>query len=290
MSKIKGYDTKTIIGIFILIIIVHALTLMKKIPTVSFNIAPKDESRIKLKILNKVSKSKQIVQTNKSKEKIEVKKAYLGEKLSTFARQTVAKNVGTFKNASKGKRNAQSTKDQAQKKIKKKVDFKDLALTGFTPKSERVEKKSQLNKARKGIKRGVSRKVGLSQNNDFIKDVTLGDFTRLNTQEFEFYGFYHRIRQKLEQFWGRNIQEQAQKIAKSGRTIASDTNHITALEIELNQNGEIVNVKIKGKSGVKELDTTAVRTFNDAGPFPNPPKKMLKNNRVKINWSFVVAT
>ena len=214
----------------------------------------------------------------------------MGKAKSTFARQTVAKDIGTFKDASRGSKDATSSKSQSQTKNQKKVDLKKLAFEGFSPRARQVQKTARSVSSKKGVKRGTSKKVGLSKTNDYIKDVALGDFTRLNTQEFEFYGFYHRIRQKLEQFWGRNIQEQAQKIAKQGRSIASGTNHVTALQIELNSNGEIVNVKVKGESGVKELDQTAVKTFNEAGPFPNPPKKMLVNGRVLINWSFVVTT
>lgn len=163
------------------------------------------------------------------------------------------------------------------------ISENDQSLWGFNT----LEDKKMI---KKGIKRGSAKTKGLSRSNDYIKDIPLGDFTKLNTQEFEFYGFYHRIRQKLEQFWGRNIQDQADKIIKQGRSIASGTNHVTALQIELNERGEIVKVRVNAASGVKELDNTAIRTFNEAGPFPNPPKKMLKNGRAYINWSFVVNT
>ncbi len=285
-------DSKKIAFIAIAICLVHGLSLYKSIPKYAHYSPVKSEPSkgIKFKILSEVAKAKQIVQTNKSKEEVEVKKAFLGKQKSTYLRQTVAKRVGTFKDASKGIKTATATKDQTASKAKKKVNFKDLALKGFNPieKTQKEVAKTASNK--KGSKRGTSRVVGLSQANDFVKDIPLGDFTRLNTQEFEFYGFYHRIKQKLEQFWGRNIQEQAQAIAKQGRSIASGTNHVTALQIELNSRGEIVSVKIEGASGVNELDQTAVKTFNEAGPFPNPPKKMLTDGKVKINWSFVVTT
>jgi len=287
----KKIETKKVVYIAVAICAIHALTLLKSIPTFSSYTPIKDESQaIKLKIISELSKSKQIVQTNKSKDKLEAKKAFLGKAKSTFARQTVAKDIGTFKDASRGSKDATSSKSQSQAKNQKKVDLKKLALEGFSPVAKQVQKTAKSVSSKKGVKRGTAKKVGLSKTNDYIKDVALGDFTRLNTQEFEFYGFYHRIRQKLEQFWGRNIQEQAQKIAKQGRSIASGTNHVTALQIELNSNGEIVNVKVKGESGVKELDQTAIKTFNEAGPFPNPPKKMLVKGRVFINWSFVVTT
>ena len=77
---------------------------------------------------------------------------------------------------------------------------------------------------------------------------------------------------------------------KTGRSIASDSNHITSLEIFLDEKGEIVDVSVNSPSGVRELDNAAIKTFNQAGPFPNPPKGMLKQGKAKIKWSFVVNT
>ena len=139
------------------------------------------------------------------------------------------------------------------------------------------------------------KQVGLDAQIQYFEDMAQfwlvdADFTKLNTQEYEYYGFYHRIRQKLEQFWGLNIQEQANKIFKQGRSIASDSNLITGLTIRLNERGEIVDIVLKSTSGVKELDDAAVESFNQAGPFPNPPKGMLQNGKATIDWGFVVNT
>ena len=95
---------------------------------------------------------------------------------------------------------------------------------------------------------------------------------------------------KLEQFWGRSVKEQAQKIFKSGRRIPASENHITSLVVTLNSRGEIVDVTVNSTSGIKELDDAAVGSFNEAGPFPNPPKGMLRNGFAKIEWGFVVNT
>ena len=118
----------------------------------------------------------------------------------------------------------------------------------------------------------------------------MSDFTQLNTVEFKYYGFYHRIRQKLEQFWGRSIQEKAEAIYKSGRRLPASDNYTTSLQVTLNAKGEIVAVNIKSPSGVKELDDAAIESFNQAGPFPNPPKDLVRNGRAVIEWGFVVKS
>lgn len=286
------------LAIFVcLSILLHAMVLISKMTEISFfdQKASQVEKVVRLKLLQGTNSKirKQIVQTEQVNNNKKAEKAFLGKKNNKVERQTRAANTGKFKTAGVGVRNGSLSKSKARKNLKKKkkiVSLKDLGFkTNPEDYSEKKFKKIE-SSSRKGLANGSRAQKGLGQSNDFIEDIPLGDFTKLNTQEFEFYGFYNRIREKLEQFWGRNIEEQSEKIFKQGRSIASDTNHITALEIEINNIGEIVKVDIKSASGIRELDSAAIETFNQAGPFPNPPSKMLKNGRAKIKWSFVVNT
>lgn len=273
-------------------IIMHTFFLLITLPEnkISNNLIDKNKV-IKVKILSDIikSKPKQIVESEKSKNRIKKDSLFLGERTNTFERQTKAKNVGAFKKAGLGNKNAKNTKmakQKAAKKVvkKKSISFSDLAVASSISPLKQPDSIGQT----KGLRTGDKNLKGESRSSDYIKDMPLGDFTNLNTQEYEFYGFYHRIRIKLEQFWGRNIQEQANKIYKSGRRIAVNKNHITSLLIKIDETGSIIGVNIKSTSGVKELDKAAVESFNQAGPFPNPPKKMLKNGIATIEWSFVV--
>lgn len=279
----------------IISLLAHTVLLSLYIPNLRNISLLKKITPIKLKIQSVApqtnKKPKQIVETSESKNKKVQNSEYLGKTNTYFDRQTRAKNTGIFKKAGAGAKSGNKQKlmqKQAIKKAKRKIKnikFSDLSLAkNYVPK----KMKQHMSGQKLGLSNGDKQAVGLGRSSDFVKDIPLGDFTKLNTQEFQFYGFYHRIRQKLEQFWGRNLQQQADRIFKTGRSIASDKNHITSLVIELNAKGEIVKVHIRSTSGVKELDDAAVNAFNQAGPFPNPPKKMLKNGTATIEWSFVV--
>jgi TonB family protein len=130
----------------------------------------------------------------------------------------------------------------------------------------------------------------INQNNDYIESVPLGTLTQLNTKEHKFYGFYFRIRQKLEQHWGNSLQQKAEVLWKKGRRMPSSTQRITGVIVKIDEMGQILDVVVKSSSGVLELDQAAVESFNKAGPFPNPPKDMLENGRAEIEWGFVVKT
>ena len=126
-----------------------------------------------------------------------------------------------------------------------------------------------------------------SATTDHVEDVPLGELTQLNTTEFKFYGFYHRIRQKLEQYWGNSLREKAMLLHRQGKAHRLRRERVTALVVVIDHLGNIVRVRLKSTSGVKELDDAAVESFNKAGPFPNPPHEMLKQGQAEIEWGFV---
>jgi TonB family protein len=252
----------------------------------------------------KSSAKKQIVNNELTGQEIKpIDSQFLGEKDQTYDRQTIASKVDLFNKAALGQRtglvNGEKTQELTKSAPKvatpktmgvgKKMTLNDLSLSNENL-TEAINKAESLNTAKLGVKNGDSASRGLSSNNDFIETVPLGDFTHLNTTEFKYYGFYHRIRQKLEQFWGNSIREKAKTMYMSGRRIPATENLITSITVDINHKGEIVHVKVIGTSGVRELDEAAVESFNKAGPFPNPPQGMLKNGVATIEWGFVVKS
>lgn len=290
--------------IFILVLVVHLGLLMVKILRPfdgKKNIAAQDlgdlTKPMKVTIIDPKDvpkRMKQIVQSEDG-QKIKPKdSAFLGEKDRSFDRQTVARKVGVFNKGGKGGA-ASEAKPQPKSANKnppglpKNLKLSDLGSAGWASNPYESLAKDYSEKKKAGAASGDPTSRGISSTNDYLPDVPLGDLTHLNTVEFKYYGFYHRIRQKLEQFWGRSIQEKAQALLKSGRTIASD-NLVTALVVVMDEAGDIVDIKVRGSSGVKELDDAAIESFNDAGPFPNPPKDLVSNGRVTIEWGFVVSS
>lgn len=242
---------------------------------------------LKVKIVREpeVSTKKQIVQSDDVESKEKPKdKSFLSDKDRKVDRETIAKKVAPFKSPGKGT----ATKDSLSLSDLGAFDKSHDPLKAASKTMNNGQAKSNPSKA--GVVTGDMQKRGVSSTNDFVEEVPLGDLTYLNTVEYKYYGFYHRIRQKLEQFWGRSIQEKAEAFMKEGRRVASEENLVTSLVVTLNTEGEIVDITIKGASGVKELDEAAVESFNEAGPFPNPPKGLVENGQVKIEWGFVVQT
>ena len=284
-----------LLGMFLVHAIFMTVTLRDKFVAQDLTIIPKP---IKVKLIAEavkameLSQKKQIVQSEDSETSEKRDKAFLSDKDRSFDREVVSRKIDTFNKAAKG--NAQQ--DQIAEKVQgdKKKSLKDMKLSdigmGTFESASKEIAHVPANKSKKGTENGDELSQGFSATNDYVQEVALGDFTHLNTVEYKFYGFYHRIRQKLEQFWGNSIQEKSHQLFRSGRRMPASQDLITSLQVTLNEKGEIVAVKILGASGVRELDDAAVESFNQAGPFPNPPKELLINGKATIEWGFVVKT
>ena len=46
---------------------------------------------------------------------------------------------------------------------------------------------------------------------------------------------------------------------------------------------DVANIIVSGT-----LDAAAIDSFNQAGPFPNPPKGMIRGGKAVVEWGFVV--
>jgi TonB family protein len=242
---------------------------------------PKDDSRhliVKLKS-DPFRHKTQIVQSEDSDSKKKMDDAYLSDKDRFFDREVRARNTDPFKSGE----NAGGTPKYGKKKVK----LSDLGVAvGEDPFKKAAEEYTD---KKNGVHPDKTTNQA-SSTNDYLRDVPLGDMTNLNTVEYKYYGFYHRIRQKLEQFWGRSLHEKANQMLRYGRRVPASEELITSLEITLDSKGDIIAIKIMGSSGIKELDDAAIESFNEAGPFPNPPKGLVVNGKVTLEWGFVVES
>ena len=299
---------RRLLALFALVLTLHVAgfwTNISQFFAVTYKAPPLMEDRATITISPEVldqwkqaaaAQKQQIVQTDQTGRQEKPKNsAFLGEKDMSFDRQTIARKVDVFNKAGKGSTTADTSKSENQpSKAERKLmesALKNLKLSdlGTMAASQPVPEWRPAN-AKKGINTGDAKSQGVSSTNDYIEHVGLGDFTQLNTVEFKYYGFFHRIRQKLEQFWGQSLKEKADALYKSGRRIPASDMYTTSLMITLDAEGQIVKVQVKSSSGVRELDDAATESFNKAGPFPNPPRDMLVNGRTTIEWGFVVKS
>jgi protein TonB len=249
------------------------------ISSFEIDVSKKREERgrpLVVKLKNDQKLNNQIVYSDESENDKAQDDAFLSDKNRSFERQTKAKIVDSF---NKG---ASSSKGPVQKK--KKLGLSDLGKAVNSDPFKAAAK--DYSESKNGDKQNLNHKV--SSTSDYIKDIPHGDLTNLNTVEYKYFGFYHRIRQKLEQFWGRSLKKKNEEMAEQGRVLPQSSEFMSVLKVILDRDGNIISVILSTTSGIKELDDAAIESFHEAAPFPNPPKDLIENGRLTLEWGFVV--
>ena len=230
-------------------------------------------------------KTRQIVEQPSSVNKEKPKDAkYLSAENQKVNKETRAKKTGSFRNR------AQTYRPPPQAMTKKKPNQGTLKmLKDFIPKSDFHFQRKKLHTNKKNSHPNQSPAKDQSASSDYLKDTQRGIHTLLNTREFMYYSYYHRIRVKIQNLWEPSIKKKVVQIFSQSRNIASSQDRITKTIIVLNSLGELVTVQVISESGIRDLDEVAVEAFRAAEPFPNPPKGIADaNGQIKILWDFVL--
>ena len=120
--------------------------------------------------------------------------------------------------------------------------------------------------------------------NDHLKDVEEGDGTYLSTREWKYASFFNRVKQSVSQEW--NPSGQMRLRDPSGQ-IYGGRDRYTILTVTLDGTGRIKDAFVDKSSGLDFLDLEAVKAFERAQPFPNPPPGILATDQtVRFQFGF----
>jgi hypothetical protein len=166
-----------------------------------------------------------------------------------------------------------------------------LALTGkdyeylFGADAEaerRLAQKQRSTKAGKFQQRLARTKAALE---NFIPEVQPGNQTALNTRAAPFASYITRMHRSIHEKWGfGQIVEWDEKPSTSPY---NNPDLLTTLELVLNGDGTIDNVKVIRTSGLTEYDVAALDVAYSAGPYPDPPRAIRSSNgKIYIHWDF----
>lgn len=117
---------------------------------------------------------------------------------------------------------------------------------------------------------------------DKLDGVESGDFTALNSKKWKYAPFFNRMKRQVAQNW--HPDRVYLRRDPTGK-IYGRKDRVTVLQVSLNPNGSLSKVIIEKQSGVDFLDDEAVRAFQMAQPFPNPPSGLVDQDNL-ITFSF----
>ncbi len=120
--------------------------------------------------------------------------------------------------------------------------------------------------------------------NDHLRDVEEGDGTFLNTREWKFASFFNRVKQSVGTHWDPNAQIRRRDPTGS---IYSGKDRYTVLNVTLDEQGMVQDIRVEKSSGLDFLDVEAIASFQRAQPFPNPPAGLLEpDSKVRFSFGF----
>ncbi len=221
--------------------------------------------------------------------------AFLGEKTQTVDRETVSRSQmvntgrGSVKPAQTSKASPGSATPSSQSPFKApgKTILSNLGVPVFRVPGPASESLKQEERARSP--NWASAGAGKEVPSDYIQGINEGDRTALNTREYMFFGYFQRIRSRLDVAWSSTLRQKLEKMYRKGRRIASDKEFKTRTWVVLDEKGSVIKVRLMEESGVYDLDDAAIAAFNEAGPFPNPPKGLInERGQVEVHWDFVL--
>ena len=238
----------------------------------------------------------QVVQTEKGTDtKVPAPNAFLGERTQTVDRETVSKARNTVMEHAGAAPRAKTT-ETAQKKTepaKKTAERQAIPMPTLgdlaVPILPKLKPQTQAQQEQEARNDNWADAGAAPQ--DYVNGYKESDRTVLNTKEFQFYGYYQRIRSRLDAAWVPILRAKLVKYYYGGRHLASEMEHRTRVLVVLNPSGQITSVKIVSESGTQDLDDAAVSAFNEAGPFPNPPRGIITSTGIiEIPWEFILRT
>jgi TonB family protein len=241
------------------------------------------------KVVDSQPEKRRIVQTEKGDNtKAPRADAFFGERTQAVDRETVSRKQEVSPGAGPAMKNsARRTAPMTAARGATRPLLSSLGVPVYrrarTPSQEMLEQKlpDRPNWASEG--------GGTEVPSDYIKGLAESERTALNTREYMFFGYFQRIRNRLDVAWGATLRSRLEKLYRKGRRIASEREFKTRTWVTLDGMGSVVRVRLLEESGVFDLDDAAVAAFNDAGPFPNPPKGLMDpRGQVEIHWDFVL--
>ncbi len=273
---------------FLSLFLATKIKLTEKLPTTAVEVSLLSNAEIAQ--LQKMDDDTKTIVQSEANNQINNESKFLSEKNNTVTKQTKAKRGDEFNNTVKNSGKKQDAISK-QKEVKVKTTSPQLFDQNFDPYAALIKKDMA-----EELKKFSAGQVGSGQasqatTNDHLVDVDESLITKLNTKEYKYYGYYHRMRIQLNQWWQPKVREKITRIMRRDRNIASETDKVTRLVIVLDNKGALVKVQVIGESGFRDLDDAAIEAFRAAAPFPNPPKGIIEaDGTVKIRWDFVIES
>jgi TonB family protein len=204
------------------------------------------------------------------------KTPFLSKQWQRVPEETIARKNGKTENRSPRTQVEIGKKQAQEQKIDKTGDIQNMVK----PKAVDMSKLG-----------GLYTNSGESTNGErLFKNINIGDFNAINTDEYTYYSFHERINDRIRIRWVNRIEETLSEFKRRGVIQAlKKGENTTMIEVRLDKNGNYINSVLMKSSGIKSWDEAAILAFQTGAPFLNPPIEMVaKDGSIRLQYRFSV--
>ena len=133
-----------------------------------------------------------------------------------------------------------------------------------------------------GLRPKFNERAYAKSGGEFIPDVKESDKTELNAWQWRHAPFFNRVKDRIGQTW--SPQSQIARFDPQG-SLLGQKDRITILQVTIDRQGNLRDLKITNQSGVSYLDDEAERAFRAAAPFLYPPQELF-NDGDEFSFTF----
>lgn len=129
----------------------------------------------------------------------------------------------------------------------------------------------------------------LSTTSNYIPNVEQANASALNADQFKYFSYYSRLKNKLYPKWTNKIQQIVRHSSSMQLYRLASKTRYTQLKAVLNKSGYIKKISLVKSSGVQALDHIAIQAFRNSSPILNPPAGMVQDDGlIYIHYGFNV--
>lgn len=137
---------------------------------------------------------------------------------------------------------------------------------------------------------GTVARISGSPSDDYIENVPEGEGTYLNTRQFKYATYFYQVRDTVGQHWKSDVRREVRRRDPTG-DIYGPGDLTTLLFIRLDRDGRLSEVRVAESSGYTFLDQVAIRAFEKAEVFPNPPRGIVdERGHINFHFGFTLST
>ena len=123
---------------------------------------------------------------------------------------------------------------------------------------------------------------------DHVRNVPRGEGTFLNSREYLYATFFNRVKRSVSQFWHPQVRDHYGGAFGLPSSRISGELH-TVLLVSLRSDGQLAGASLVSPSGERKFDDIPIRAFQEAAPFPNPPRGLIESDgQIHFHFGFML--